>query len=773
MNSLTPEKAAELFTGKDKWSTADAEEYGIPSIRMSDGPNGLRVEKENSLGFSESYPAAAYPCACLSACAFDPSLQYELGEHLARDCQKHDISLLLGPGVNHKRSPLCGRSFEYYSEDPFLSSELASAFIRGLQDHGVGACLKHFAGNSREYGRLVSDSIMDERALHELYLRQFERTVRRSHPWALMCAYNRLNGTYCCENETLMKEARSWGFDGAFISDWGAVSDPVMSLKAGLNLEMPGGRHGTEKRLLSALADHKISEEQLSESAEHIRKLCERTSRKVPYEGKETDTEFACRLAEESAVLLKNEKELPLKKHDTIALIGAFAKTPRIQGAGSSSVNTNDRDCLYDVMKEKNVLFSYAAGYHIHTHVTDLILEEQAVLLASRASHVVVVLGLTEGDEAEGYDRTSMRLPANQLHLLDALILHSRNITVVLETGAPVELPFRNRVQAILCMYLSGCRSGLALYRLLFGLANPCGHLAETWPEKAEDVPCADTFSSDLYQSEYRESIFSGYRYYDRTETAPAYAFGHGLSYSEFAYLDLTVRRSGNAVKVMVRVRNTGSRAGKEIVQIYVGMPDSLIERPVRELKGFAPVFLQPGETKEVHVTIEDKEFAYYDVSLHEWKTERGKYRIHAGRASDDLRLYADIVINGTDRPFSAIPAGYVSKEKPASALAREDFEKVLGHAVTDHSNDGPFTADSTIMELEKTFAGRQALKIIRSVLKRREFPGVRDSMVFEAPIRNMVWIGSTWDTVDAVVNYLNKKGSLRTVIHTVLHKDR
>ena len=766
MKYYSGEEAARLFTGRDKWCTREA--CGIPSMRTSDGPNGLRIEKTRELGFSESHPATAFPTACCSACSFDPDLQYEMGKQLARECGENNVQVLLGPGINHKRSPLCGRNFEYYSEDPLLSSELAASYIKGLQDHGVAACLKHFAANSREYGRSVYSSLIDERALHELYLRAFERVVKKSHPWAMMCAYNQLNGTYCCENKELMDKARSWGFDGIFISDWGGVADPARSFAAGLNLEMPGGERGSERRILKAVEEGKTDPSLLEQEAEAFERLSERTAQYHAPKDLIAERNLSRTIAEESAVLLKNENELPLSKDQTLALIGAFAKNPRIQGAGSSQVNPKNHDCLYDVLKRERIPFSYARGYHTHTSIVDPILEEQALLVAEKASRVIVILGLSEGDEAEGYDRRNMKLAENQLHLLDAVLSTNPHVTVVLECGAPVELPFRNRVSAILCMYLAGAASGEALYRLLYGIVSPSGHLSESWPDKGREAPCAKYFDEDIHLVQYRESIFSGYRYYEKAGIEPAYAFGYGLSYTRFELSGLSVKETEEGTSLTLKVSNAGKRSGKAVVQIYTGMKESRIMRPVKELAAFRKVNLNPGESEDLSFLLAGECFSYYDVKEKDWRIEEGIYRIFAGFSSDDIRLEEEIYKQGTQTPYTTLPDPYFTVDSRICRISDENFETALGFAVPKPRDPRPFTVNSTFAELRDSFRGKWTNTLMAEVLKRKKVPGVRESMVFDAPIRNALWFVQRWDTVDALVDFFNGKGSLLKVLRAV-----
>lgn len=764
---------ARLFAGKDNWTTMNHAEDGIPSIRMSDGPHGLRIEKAEGIGFNASHPATLYPTAALSACSFDRDLQYELGTHLARECIDSDVNILLGPGVNHKRSPLCGRNFEYYSEDPYLTGEMAASYVNGLQDHGVGASVKHFAGNSRELGRMVEDSVIDERALREIYLSQFETVIRKAKPATVMCAYNRLNGTYCAENSKLMGLARhEWGFDGVYVSDWGAVADPAKSLAAGLNLEMPGGDHGSDDRILAGLQNGTVSESRLRESTEYIQKLTERVSASKAHAEVPDRLDFAERLAAESSVLLRNQGALPLKKDMSCALIGPFARSPRIQGGGSAKVNPNEVDCLYDVMKKNRAVFSYAPGFTLDPETVNEELEDQALALAERSSCVIVVAGLSEQDESEGFDRKHMHLPHNQNHLIHALTKVNRNVIVILQCGSPVEVPWKDEVNAILCMYLSGCRSGSAAWKLLSGRVNPSGKLAETWPATLADTPCHDTFNDHLLQVQYRESIYTGYRWYDAAGIEPAYPFGYGLSYTDFAYSDLSIEE-GDPMTVKVKVKNTGSRKGKETVQLYLSMKDSRIARPLRELKGFEKLELEPGETKEAVFILDDRSFSYFDTEENAWMVEAGKYQIEIGASSRDIRLSKAVFHQGTLQPSSRIPKGYAENAAKNGSFTKAGFEEVLGHKVPEIRSPKPFSVNTSFLELQEEGLGKLLNKGIRFVRSKKEFPGVTDEMIMEVPIRSAMMVSSsvTWDTVDAIVDLFNGKRSFLGVIRTLKKK--
>ena len=771
MNSetLPAEEQAKLFVGEDKWHT-----HGTGSIRslmMADGPNGLRIETGEAVGFRPAVPAVAYPTLSALGCTFDKELMYRFGQVLAQECIRDGVDILLGPGINHKRSPLCGRNFEYFSEDPILSSELAIGYVKGLQDCGVAACVKHFAGNSRETGRLVQDSIIDERTLFELYLYQFERAVKQARPWSIMAAYNLLNGEYCCENETLLREILrlQWGYDGTVISDWGAVSDPLKAAQNGLNVEMPGPDHGSSDVLLEGLQNGQLAETVFRENTETLRRFAERCSHPKKNEKDIDHFAFAQELAERSAVLLRNEGSLPLKKEKTLAVIGAFAETPRYQGAGSSKVNCLSVDNLMDALNEDGISCTYARGFRLDSDESDPVLIREAMDAAQKCDQVVLMLGLPDGKEAEGFDRETMALPENQNHLVEHLLQVNPDLTVVLQCGSPVLLPWADKVQAILLMYLSGCRGGHALKRLLFGEAVPSGKLAETFPLADEDVPCAPYYTDDLLQAQYREGIFSGYRYYSTFEKPVRYVFGHGLSYTSFRYDDLQADADESGLHVHVTLTNTGMYAARETVQIYTSLPTSRIVRPVIELKGFTPVFLEPGETRPAVIDIPLEDLKYFDTGVHQRQLEEGNYTVYAASSSDDLRLSAYIHLDGTETPYSVL--------KKEIAETEEAFTELLGYPLPVERKAHPFHRNTTIYELKISRLGRLIHRTIYRWFKHHDPQDIVHSTVFESPLRSLL-MGSTrftWKTVDAVADLLNGHiaGSLGRILRSLKPKKR
>lgn len=775
---LTTQQQAQLFVGKDNWHTFGIKDI-LPSLFMTDGPNGLRIETETGLGFNPSKEAIAYPTASAVGCSFDRDLLYRFGAYLAKECQQEHINILLGPGVNHKRSPLCGRNFEYFSEDPILTSELASAYINGLQDHGIGASLKHFAVNSREMSRLVQDSIIDKRALFEIYLRQFERIIKKSHPWTIMAAYNLVNGKHCTENSYLLQDIlrKKWNYEGVVLSDWGAVSDPVQALKNGLNLEMPGGDHGSSSSLLQALNQNELSLAQLNQNTEYLQDLIRKCSTVESTYQKEEHLAFAQEVSEKSSVLLKNNGALPLHKDESIALIGAFAKSPRHQGTGSSKVHCTSVDSIYETLTEKQISFDYAQGYHTSIDEVDPLLLEQAKYYAKKNKKVILVLGLPDGKEAEGYDRKDLDLPKCQISLLSSLYEVNKNIIVVLECGSPIVMPWINQVNALLLSYLSGCRGGHAQVRLLYGDVNPSGKLAESFPLHLKDVPCLNYYHNSLYQTQYRESIFTGYRYYDTFEKPVLFPFGYGLSYTSFSYKNLEINKDNTNLHLSFTIQNTGSYSGREIYQVYVGMKDSKIARARIELKQFGVISLDASQKEMIELSIPLQDLTYYDTKQDDWILEEGTYQIYVGSSSKDLHLQKEIFLEGELNPYSSLSKDFIHDTPEGVIIKQEDFKTILGYDIPPIKDPYPFTRDSTISDLKITRFGRILIRRIQKALKKRQLKDASQSMVFESPIRMMLMASRriTWNTVDEVVSLLNGHwvGSIHRILKSLKKKDR
>ena len=688
LKKLTLEEKCALLSGAETFKTRGMPEHGIPQIWLSDGPHGLRKQAGESdhLGLNPSVPATCFPTASAVANSWDAALGEEIGAALGEEAAAQEVSVVLGPGLNMKRNPLCGRSFEYFSEDPYLAGKLAAGYIRGIQSKGVAACPKHFAVNSQETRRMASDSIVDERTLREIYLTGFEIAVKEGHPRSIMSSYNLVNGTYANENKHLLMEILrgEWGFDGAVITDWGGSNDHALGVKNGSTLEMPAPGGDSVRELLAAVESGKISESDIDARLLELLPLVFDTKAALDAAPREFDAAahhaLARRAAEESLVLLKNEGALlPLAAGTKVAVIGDFAKNPRYQGAGSSMVNSTQVDVLLDKLidSELNVI-GYQQGFDRHGK-PDAALQKSACELATQADTVILCMGLDEIAESEGLDRSNLRLAQNQVDLLQAVAAVNPKIVVVLYSGSVVETPWLDNCQALLYAALGGQAGAGAVADALAGKVNPCGKLAETWPLAYADVPSAADFATRRKTVEYREGLYIGYRYFTTAEKAVRFPFGYGMSYTTFAYSDMAADEQG----VSLTVTNTGSVAGTEIVQLYVAKKSSELFRPAKELKGFARVTLAPGEKQRITITLDDKAFRFWNVKANRWEIEGGEYELLVGASVEDIRLCEKISVHGTatvhpyeDRDLDCYYKGDVLNVSDA------DFEKLLGHPI-------------------------------------------------------------------------------------------
>ena len=641
IDKMKLEDKVALCSGAGFWSTKRYDEYGIPSIWMNDGPHGLRkqADEEDHLGISKSRPSTCFPAACATSSSWDRDLIYEMGIALGNECLQEQTNILLGPGINIKRNPLCGRNFEYFSEDPFLAGELATQWILAVQSKGVAVSLKHFAANSQENQRLTSDSVVDERALREIYLSAFEIAVKNAKPKTIMCAYNLLNGTYCSDNKYLLTDIlrQEWGFDGVVISDWGATNDRVEGFKAGMDLEMPGSNGHFDKSVIEAVRSGRLSESDIDISVDRLLTLIFDT---VNIEKGQYDLEahhqLARKVARESAVLLKNDDSiLPIKNNVKLALIGDLANDIRYQGSGSSRINPTKLSNFVDGFKEYNADFRFYKGYENSKANMELMIE--AANAAKQADIAIVVAGLPDDFESEGFDRTLLDMPESHNALINEVAAQNKNTIVVLLGGAPVTMPWLSKVKAVVNMYLPGQAGGLAAADIIFGTANPSGKLAETYPACYSDVVCSDTYGVNPKQALYSESIFVGYRYYDKANKNVLFPFGFGLSYTSFSYSDFKVIGEFPNIKVCVTVKNTGNYDGAEVVQLYVGKPQDGVFCPQKELKGFEKVWLKKGERATVDISLDDRAFSYYNVQNKEWIVQSGTYSIMLGSSSRDI----------------------------------------------------------------------------------------------------------------------------------------
>ena len=688
LKKLTLEEKCALLSGAETFKTRGMPEHGIPQIWLSDGPHGLRKQAGESdhLGLNPSVPATCFPTASAVANSWDAALGEEIGAALGEEAAAQEVSVVLGPGLNMKRNPLCGRSFEYFSEDPYLAGKLAAGYIRGIQSKGVAACPKHFAVNSQETRRMASDSIVDERTLREIYLTGFEIAVKEGHPRSIMSSYNLVNGTYANENKHLLMEILrgEWGFDGAVITDWGGSNDHALGVKNGSTLEMPAPGGDSVRELLAAVESGKISESDIDARLSELLPLVFDTKAALDAAPREFDAAahhaLARRAAEESLVLLKNEGSLlPLAAGTKVAVIGDFAKNPRYQGAGSSMVNSTQVDVLLDKLIDSALnVIGYQQGFDRHGK-PDAALQKSACELATQADAVFLCMGLDEIAESEGLDRSNLRLAQNQVELLQAVAAVNPKIVVVLYSGSVVETPWLDNCQALLYAALGGQAGAGAVADALTGKVNPCGKLAETWPLAYADVPSAADFATRRKTVEYREGLYIGYRYFTTAEKAVRFPFGYGMSYTTFAYSDMAADEQG----VSLTVTNTGSVAGTEIVQLYIAKKNSELFRPAKELKGFARVTLAPGEKQRITITLDDKAFRFWNVKANHWEIEGGEYELLVGASVEDIRLCEKISVHGTatvhpyeDRNLDCHYKGDVLHVSDA------DFEKLLGHPI-------------------------------------------------------------------------------------------
>ena len=659
ISQMTLEEKAAFCSGADHFSMEECKRLGIPSLLLSDGPHGIRKQDTKSeVGLNSSLKATCFPPEVTLACSFDRDLVKKVGSALGAECRSEDISILLGPAVNIKRSPACGRNFEYFSEDPFLTSELAIGYIQGVQSQGVGTSIKHFAANNQEDFRLSIDVQVDERTLREIYLVGFEKAIKEAHPWTVMCAYNKINGVYCSENPYLLTDIlrKEWGFDGFVVSDWGAVAHRVEGILAGLDLEMPPSGTINDKKIINSINEGNLTIADLDIVIERLLKVIFKAvdAKEKEYSENTGDHHLIAKeAAEESMILLKNEDEiLPLRKDSKLAIIGAMAKIPRYQGAGSSHVNPVLLDSPFNMIIEKNSNVEYADGYSRYDDVIDQKLLDEAISVASNSDVAVIFAGLIEDYESEGYDKTHLRMPESHNRLIEMVAAVQPNIVVVLANGAPVEMPWINNVKGLLEGYLGGEALGGAIADLLFGDANPCGKLAETFPVKYSHNPSYINFPGMDGVVEYNEGLFVGYRYYDKKDITPLFPFGFGLSYTKFEYSDLKISKSSisdnEEVNVSVKIKNVGNREGKEIVQLYIGKSESNIIRADKELKDFTKVHLHPGQQKTISFTLNKRSFAYFNKKLMDWYVESGVYQVQIASSSKDIRLVDNIHVESS-----------------------------------------------------------------------------------------------------------------------------
>ncbi|MDO4272046.1 MAG: glycoside hydrolase family 3 C-terminal domain-containing protein [Eubacteriales bacterium] len=770
IEKMTIEEKAAFLSGKGEWDTRDIPRLDIPSVFCADGPHGVRKQAGagDHLGLNESLPAICFPTVATIANSWDEELGQEIGEALGEEASVLDVQVLLGPGLNIKRNPFCGRNFEYFSEDPYLAGKMAASYIRGIQSQGVYACPKHFAVNSQELRRMAMNSVLDERTLREIYLTGFEIAVKEGNAKSIMTSYNQVNGVYANENKHLLLDIlrKEWGFDGIVITDWGGSNDHIKGVQARSNLEMPTPGLDSARQILAAIQDGSLSMEELDTCVDDLLDavlvLSEKRRSKAETYDEKQHHELARRAAAESAVLLKNSDHiLPLKAGCTVAVIGDFAVEPRYQGAGSSLVKPTFVETIEKTIGNYDwKVVGTAKGYR-RTGDADELLKKEALDAASKADVVLYCFGLDEMSEVEGMDRSHMRIPQNQIELLQAIAQVNGNIVGILSAGASIEMPWHTCCKAILHGYLSGQAGASAMLDIVSGKVNPSGRLAESYPIRYEDSPSFRYFPSTERNAEYRESIYVGYRYYDTSRVRVQYPFGFGLSYTEFTYSDLKVDSRG----IQVSVTNTGDRDGAEVVQMYVGLPNAIVFRPSKELKGFKKVFLKAGESKIVHIPFDDKTFRYWNIKTNKWEVEMGTYQIMVGASVSDIRLVKELEMEETTSEYPYNPAqlpyyytGIIQQ------ISDEEFETLLGHPIPDGKWSGELGINDAVCQMyyAKSPVARFIYRILTNRKKKNEAAGKPDlNLLFQynIPFRAIAKMTGgmvSMDMINGVVQAVN-----------------
>ena len=749
IEKMTIEEKAAFLSGKGEWQTRDFERLGIPSIFCSDGPHGIRKQAGagDHLGLNASLPATCFPTAATIANSWNTELGETLGETLGEEAMAEGVNVLLGPGLNIKRSPLCGRNFEYFSEDPYLAGKMAASYVRGIQSQGVYACPKHFAVNSQELRRMAMNSVVDERTLREIYLTGFEIAVKEGGAKTIMSAYNEINGTYANENKHLLNDIlrKEWGFDGIVITDWGASNDHALGVAAGSNLEMPNPGLDSARELIAAVESGKISIEdvdaRVDELLDAVMTLYVNAQGKSDEFDKNAHHNVARRAAAESTILLKNEGGiLPLKAGAKVAIVGDFAFVPRYQGAGSSLVNPTKIETVAELIGTYDLqVVGMSRGYSRNGQ-EDATVRKEALDIAAKADIILYFFGLNEDSESEGMDRTHMRIPQNQINLLQELGQVNPNLVGIISAGSAIEMPWHHYFKALLHCYLNGQAGAGAVMDILTGDVNPSGKLSETIPRRLEDTPAYRYYPSQERTSEYRESLYVGYRYYDTADVPVLYPFGFGLSYTTFEYSGLEVNEEG----VSFTITNSGSRDGAEVAQLYVGLPNGKVFRPKKELKGFAKVFLKAGESKKVSIAFDDKTFRYFNVNTNNWEVEDGKYVISVGASSADIRLTGEVLKSETTEniPYKKeeLPSYYSGK---IQSVETAEYEKLLGRSVPDGKWSGELGLNDAICQMyyAKSSLARFAYNRLTAIKKKADESGKPDLnilFIYNMPFRAM-----------------------------------
>ncbi len=763
VSQMTTVEKASLCSGKNFWYMKGIPRLELPEIMMTDGPHGLRKQDMNTVSsdISPNVPATCFPTASASACSFDRELLREMGIAIAEECWQEEVSVLLGPGINIKRSPLCGRNFEYFSEDPLLAGEMAVGFINGLQSQNVGASIKHFAANNQEKRRMVYDAVMDERTFREIYLKGFELVVQKAKPWTVMCSYNRLFGEYASQNERLLTTIlrKEWGFEGVVVSDWGATDDRVKGLKAGMDLEMPFTDGTNDGRIVAAIENGTLDPKILDTAACRLVELILRSHVNREYRYSiEKHRALGRKLASESAVLLKNENSiLPGSQTARTAVVGAFAKFPRYQGTGSSKITPIMLSNPFDELRSRGLEFTYADGYRMDSDLIDEDLIKEACEVVQGRDIVYIFSGLPDAYEAESFDRESMKMPDNHVRLIEEVSKVNKHVVVILLGGAPMDLSWSSRVQGILLMYLGGEATAEACIDLLLGVKNPCGKLAETWPLVDADVPSFANFPGNPLTVEYREGIFVGYRYYDTARKTVRYPFGFGLSYTSYLYSDMQVSKvkigENEQLSISCKVKNIGNREGKEIVQLYISRQSKKIPRPEQELKGFEKIHLMPGETKECCFQVSYADLAYYNAEKSAWMVEKGEYEIRISASSRDIRLKEILQVEAPGEVESldlhnTLP-GYFDLSQGIQ-ISDDEFSRLLGRPLPPREREkgSRHTVNSTLADIHDRWLGRLLLKYFNNLVRRltKDNPGMglmAQKMMMDLPLRNLTMMSS------------------------------
>lgn len=745
LNLLTIEEKAALIEGNDSWNTNGVPRLDIPKLFLTDGPHGLRKVRtvNGGFGISDNAHSTAFPTSVTVASSWNPEHARRMGEAIAEECIAEEVDVLLAPGVNIKRSPLCGRNFEYYSEDPLISGDFGTAFVQGVQSKGVGCSVKHFAANSNENYRFVGNSVVDERALREIYLRAFESVVKKAKPYTVMCSYNQLNGTFASQNQLLLSSLLrdEWGFDGVVMTDWGATCDRVEGVLAGCDLDMPGGVWHNRKSIIEGTLSGRLPISKLDQSVERMLTLVDRCASKISKANGdilEAHAQLSCEIAKEGAVLLKNDGTLPLSGKEKLLVVGEMFEKMRYQGAGSSLINPPRVITPKNAFDERGIPYIYEKGFRCFYTDRDFALEQAALDAAKEADTILFFGGLSDFEESEGFDREHMIMGDNQTELLDALIATGKKVVLVLFTGAPVELPFFDRLSSMLNMYLPGMYGGEAAAALLYGEVTPSGKLAESWPMSARDTSCYADYNLSAV-SQYYESIYVGYRFYDKAGTKLRFPFGFGLSYTSFHYSNLSIKQHGNEITVMIDVTNNGNFSGSEIVQLYVRNNKSKVFKADKELRAFRKEFLAAGETQTIEMKFDQSDLSYWNVKEQRWVLENGSYEIAVAASAADIRLTAQININGGEEAATPYSDEILAAYDVPPLRIPSVFADLTGHTDRGTKPEPALSLESSLFEFKRSLMGRLLFASVMYVIQKdyKKALAMPDSLERDTRLKN------------------------------------